>query len=80
MNNRIIIFFAILVSILATSCVKEQLETVYNKQEEQIDKYIDKAMITTDASGNPDTLRVVRNAGSNRLVRVEGTGEELGAI
>jgi FKBP-type peptidyl-prolyl cis-trans isomerase len=77
MNNRIIIFFAILVSILTTSCVKEQLETVYNKQEEQIDKYIDKAMITTDASGNPDTLRVVRNAGSNRLVRVEGTGEEL---
>ena len=77
MKNRIVIFFAMLLSVLAPSCVKEQLETVYNKQEEQIDKYIDKAMLTIDASGKPDTLRVVRNEGSNRLVRVEGVGEEL---
>ena len=63
--------------ILATSCVKEQLETVYNKQEEQIDKYINKAILTTDESGNPDTLRVVRNDGSNRIVIKEGIGDEL---
>lgn len=77
MKNRSTILLAILTFILATSCVKEQLETVYNKQEEQIDKYIDKAMLTTDELGNPDTLRVVRNGGSNRLVRKEGVGEEL---
>lgn len=77
MKNRIIILFAMLACILATSCVKEQLETVYNKQEDQIDQYLNKAMLTTDEAGKPDTLRVVRNAGSNRLVRVEGTGEEL---
>ena len=66
-----------LTCMLATSCVKEQLETVYNKQEDQIDKYIDKAMLTTDEYGNPDTLRVIRNEGSNRLVRKEGVGEQL---
>ena len=66
-----------LTCMLATSCVKEQLETVYNKQEDQIDKYIDKAMLTTDEYGNPDTLRVIRNEGSNRLVRKEGVGDQL---
>lgn len=77
MKNRIIILLAMLTCILATSCVKEQLETVYNKQEEQIDKYINKAILTTDESGNPDTLRVVRNEGSNRIVIKEGIGDEL---
>ena len=77
MKNRIFILIALLTCSLATSCVKEQLETVYNKQEEQIDKYIERAMLTTDEAGNPDTLRVVRNDGSNRLVLKEGIGEEL---
>ena len=62
---------------MATSCIKEQLETTYNKQEEQIDQYITKSMISTDDSGATDTLRVVRKSGSNRLVLKEGTGEEL---
>jgi FKBP-type peptidyl-prolyl cis-trans isomerase len=77
MKNRFIQIFILTICSLATSCVKEQLETVYNKQEEQIDQYLTKAMVTTDESGQPDTLRVVRNGGSNRLVRVEGIGEEL---
>ena len=62
---------------MATSCVKQQLEGVYNKQEEQIDQYITKTMVTKDELGNPDTLRVVRNEGSNRIVLKEGIGEEL---
>ena len=71
------ILFAIMICILATSCIKEQLETVYNKQEEQIDKYITSNMVVKDEDGISDTLNVVRNAGSNRLVLKEGTGEEL---
>ena len=61
----------------AGSCVKEQLEATYTKQEDQIDSYITKNMTVSDGEGGTDTLRVVRNGGSNRLVRVEGTGEEL---
>lgn len=60
-----------------TSCVKQQLETVYNKQEDQIDQYINKRIVTTDEAGNPDTLSVVRNDGSNRIILKEGIGEEL---
>ena len=77
MKNKIILIFTAFICLFANSCVKEQMESVYNKQEDQIDQYINRAMLTTDESGNPDTLRVVRNAGSNRLVRVEGIGEEL---
>ena len=77
MKNRSILIFTLIICYLASSCVKEQLETVYNKQEDQIDQYLTKAMVVTDEAGQPDTLRVVRNDGSNRLVRVEGIGEEL---
>lgn len=63
--------------VLGTSCVKEQLETTYNKQEEQIDKYITQNMVVKDELGETDTLRVVRNNGSNRLVLKEGEGEKL---
>lgn len=70
-------FILILVCLSMISCVKEQLETTYNKQEDQIDKYITKNMVVTNAEGITDTLRVVRNSGSNRLVTVEGTGDEL---
>lgn len=63
----------------ATSCIKEQLETTYNKQEEQIDQYITRSMVVTNELGETDTLRVVRNNGSNRLVLKEGNGEELSA-
>lgn len=59
------------------SCMKNQLETTYNKQEDQIDQYITKSMVVKNEEGGTDTLRVVRNEGSNRLVLKEGTGEEL---
>lgn len=51
-----------------TSCVKTKLEGVYNKQEDQIDKYL---------SNYEGEYRIVRNGGSNRLVLIEGEGEEL---
>lgn len=72
-------FILILICLSMISCVKEQLEATYNKQEDQIDKYITKNMIVTNDEGITDTLRVIRNGGSNRLVTVEGTGEELKA-
>ena len=75
MKNRIYMF---LLSCLAlVSCVKEQLEVTYNKQEDQIDQYITRSMVVKNQDGGTDTLRVVRNEGSNRLVKVEGSGEEL---
>ena len=77
MKNRIILFFTLIISLLASSCVKQQLETVYNKQEDQIDQYITKNMVKDNESGGSDTLRVIRNNGSNRLVLKEGIGEEL---
>ena len=77
MKNKTLLIFALLISLLATSCVKQQLETVYNKQEDQIDQYINKNMVVTNEEGSSDTLRVVRNGGSNRLVLKEGNGEEL---
>lgn len=67
------------IGLLMSSCVKTQLETTYNKQEEQIDKYIAGKMTVTNEDGGTDTLRVVRNGGSNRLVLKEGTGEPLTA-
>ncbi len=62
---------------MSVSCMKSQLETTYNKQEDQIDQYITKNMVVTGSEGGTDTLRVVRNGGSNRLVLKEGEGEEL---
>lgn len=70
----------------ASSCMKEKLKTTYNAQEDSIDKYITGNMYAkrtgvSEKTGNDttwtDTLRVIRNAGSNRLVLNEGMGEEL---
>ena len=77
MKNKIYIF--LMTCLAVCSCVKEQLEVTYNKQEDQIDQYITKNMTVRNETGGTDTLRVVRNGGSNRLVKVEGTGEELAA-
>lgn len=79
MNSRIYITALIIACLASVSCVKEQLEVTYTKQETQIDQYISKNMIVKDSEGNPDTLRVVRNNGTNRLVTMEGTGDELRA-
>ena len=75
------ITIAVLVTALLAgmSCTKNQLETTYNKQEDQIDQYITKNMVVKTEDGGTDTLRVVRNGGSNRLVLKEGTGDELAA-
>ena len=43
MKSKIIIFF--IICLAAGSCVKEKLETIYQKQETQIDAYITKAMV-----------------------------------
>ena len=67
MKTKILLIITLLVCILASSCVKEQLEVTYNKQEDQIDQYISKN----------DTIKVVRNSGSNRLIFKEGVGEGL---
>ena len=77
MKNRITSIFMLAFSILTVSCMKTQLETTYNKQEEQIDKYIEKSRIVQNEEGGSDTLRVVRNEGANRIVIKEGTGAPL---
>lgn len=89
----------------AGSCVKEKLETIYSKQDTQIDTYMSKARlvkrdsIRLDITPDPedptrndttqvkveweDSLEIVYNKGSVRLVRTEGTGpglEEGGAV
>ncbi len=57
----------------ASSCVKEKLEESYNKQEEQIDKYVESAL------DKDESYSVSYNGGSTRLTTLEGTGEELRA-
>lgn len=77
MKNRTYIFLLLMTGFLCASCVKTQLETTYNKQEDQIDKYIESHMVVQNEEGGTDTLRVIRNGGANRLVLKEGTGEGL---
>ena len=73
------------------SCVKEKLEVTYKKQESQIDSYLsknntakrDSTIINEDGTTRDtswtDTLRIVYNAGSARLVKKEGSGDGLTA-
>lgn len=67
---RSIIALALL-AVITYSCVKEKLETTYNKQEESIDKYI--------SSNLNDERTVTYNGGTARLTLVQGEGEELKA-
>ena len=67
---------ALAIVMAGTSCVKEKLETTYNNQENRIDQYINQNRYVT-VDGKQDTLKVVYNGGSNRLIKTEGTGEEL---
>jgi FKBP-type peptidyl-prolyl cis-trans isomerase len=57
--------------------MKEKLELTYTNQEAKIDQYINSNKYTD--SSKTDSLRVVYNGGSTRLVLTEGTGEELNA-
>lgn len=126
MKNSTKIFAALLLCISVISCVKEKLETTYNKQETQIDTYItknstvkrtgkviskidsvlladsvfeytysedsiktDSILVRIDTTFRVDTtfrdttwndsLRVVYNMGSARIIKKEGDGEELGS-
>ncbi len=54
-----------------SSCIKEKLEEEYNKQEEQIDKYI-----TTEA-GKDESYTITYNGGASRLTKLAGEGPEL---
>lgn len=76
MSRHIKILMAMVVmTISGTSCIKEKLELTYTNQENRIDQYIQSNKYTD--SSRTDSLRVVYNGGSNRLVMTEGTGEEL---
>lgn len=81
--------FAVIMCLCAGSCVKEKLETVYKKQETQIDSYLNKnntakrdsTIIAEDGSTRDttwtDTLSIVYNNGSARLVKTKGHGPKL---
>lgn len=85
--------FKIILSVLLCmgigSCVKEKLEVTYKKQDTQIDSYLtknqvvkrDSTIISEDGSSRDttwnDTLRIVYNGGSARLIRTKGSGEGL---
>lgn len=72
MKHRTAGLLLIAVLLAPVSCVKQKLETTYNSQEKRIDQYIEKNRGTGEES-----LRVVYNEGSSRLVTKEGEGEEL---
>lgn len=77
MKHRIIMTSALLaICLLPVSCIKEKLEDTYNKQEDRIDQLIERSRYVKNGE-DTDTLRVVYNAGSSRLVTKEGEGEEL---
>ena len=80
MNRTIKRILIIAISLSAASCVKEKLATTYNNQETKIDQYISSNMYVTsveNGQSKTDTLRVVYNGGSNRLVMKEGNGDAL---
>ncbi len=54
-----------------SSCVKAKLEETYNKQEEQIDKYI------TSALEKNEGYTVAYHKGSSRMTTLAGQGEQL---
>ena len=76
MSNLKNILITLLAGVSALSCMKEKREATYTSQEDKIDKYISSNMFVKGEDGN-DTLRVVYSEGASRLVKQEGTGEEL---
>ena len=83
------ILFVLLLCIVASSCVKEKLETVYKKQETQIDSYLsknntakrDSTIVYEDGTTKDTTwtenLEIVYNGGAARLIKKKGTGPKL---
>ena len=91
MKNRSILIFTLIICCLASSCVKEKLETIYQKQESQIDSYLsknntakrDSTIIYEDGTKKDTTwteeLQIVYNRGAARLVKKKGSGPKLAA-
>ena len=85
------ILFILLICMAASSCVKEKLETLYQKQESQIDSYLsknntakrDSTIIYEDGTKKDTTWtedrKIVYNRGAARLVTKKGAGPELSA-
>ncbi len=83
------IIFAILACFTTSSCVKEKLETMYKKQDTQIDSYLtknntarrDSTIVYEDGSTKDttwtDTLKIQYNGGSARIVKKKGSGPAL---
>ena len=71
MNKITKVLMLFIAFVASTSCINEKLEVTYNKQEDNISKYIDNAL------GKNSEATFVRNGGSNRLISVQGEGEEL---
>lgn len=81
--------FSILLCLMTVSCVKEKLETIYKKQETQIDSYLsknsevkrDSTIVDADGSTRDttwtDTLDIIYNKGTARLITKKGSGPEL---
>lgn len=84
----------VILSMTASSCIKEKLEEGHAKQDKQIDTYFSKnntakrtvtievmdpetGDMTTKDTVITDTLRIVHNMGTSRLVRKEGEGPGL---
>ncbi len=67
--------WALLLTVLTacSSCIKEKLEETYNKQEDQIDRYIASAIEKNEG------YTVAYNNGSSRLITLAGEGEQLSA-
>ena len=76
-RNLKYIFIVLILVFAGTSCMKEKLEMTYTNQESKIDQYINSNKYTDNTK--TDSLRVVYNGGSARLVLKEGAGEELNA-
>ncbi len=66
-----IMMLAAAVMLSASSCVKEKLEETYNKQEDQIDKYVNGLL------SKNETYTVSHNGGSTRLTTLAGEGPAL---
>ncbi len=71
MKSIRILAMALAVTVAASSCIKEKLEETYNKQEEQIDKYI-KGQIEKN-----ETYTVTYSGGASRLTTLAGDGPAL---
>lgn len=83
------IFFIVISCLCIGSCVKEKLETIYKKQETQIDSYLsknntakrDSTIVSEDGTTRDttwtDTLSITYNNDSARLTKIKGHGPKL---